>query len=43
MYYLYEKYYQPITVQYHITDCVRYLDQLCWTYKQIGLTNALSE
>ena len=43
MYYFYEKDYKPITVQYHITDCVRYLDQLCGTYKQIGLMNALSE
>ena len=41
MYYLYEKDCKPITMQYRITDCVRYLDQLCWAYKQIGLMNAL--
>ena len=36
-YYLCEKYYKPITVQYYIADCV------CWTYKQTGLMNVLSE
>ena len=43
MYYLYEKDCKPITMQYRITDCVRYLDQLCWAYKQIGLMNVLLE
>ena len=37
MYYLCEKYYKLITVQYYIVNCV------CWTYEQIGLTDALSE
>ena len=43
MYYLREKYYKPITVQYYIADCVSWVPRLCWTYKQIGLTNMLSE
>ena len=44
MYYLCEKYYKPIIVQYYIADCVSWVPRLtCWTYEQIGLTNALSE
>ena len=39
MYYLYEKYYKPITVQYYIADCVPRLTLL--DSQQIGLTNAL--
>ena len=27
------KYYKPITLQYYIDDCVRYLGQLWWTYE----------
>ena len=36
MYYLCEKYYKPITLQYYIAD-----DRLCWIYEQIELMNAL--
>ena len=44
MYHLCEKYYKPITVQYYIANCVSWVLRLtCWIYKQIGLTNALSE
>ena len=28
MYYLYEKYYKPITVQYYIDDCVNWVPRL---------------
>ena len=40
MYCLYEKYYKLITVQKYIANCVSWVPGL--TYKQIGLTNALS-
>ena len=43
MYYLCEKYYKPITVQYYIADCVSWVPRLTLTYEQIGLTNAHSE
>ena len=43
MYYLCEKYYKPITVQYYIADCVSWVPRLTLTYKQIGLRNVLSE
>ena len=50
MYYLCEKYYKPITVQYYIADCVSWVPRLTlldlqtsWAYKRIGLTNALLE
>ena len=44
MYYLCEKYYKPITVQYYIANCISWvLRPTCWIYKQIRLTNALSE
>ena len=43
MYYLCEKYYKPITVQYYIADRVSRIPWLCWTYEQIGLMNALSQ
>ena len=40
MYYLREKYYKPITVQYYIDDCVRWVSRLTlldlqtdWTYE----------
>ena len=32
MYYLCEKYYVPITVQYYIADCVSWVPRLFWTY-----------
>ena len=44
MYYLCEKYYKPITVQYCIADCVScrvFAD--CVAYEQIELMNALLE
>ena len=41
MYCLYEKYYKLITVQKYIANYVSWVPGL--TYKQIGLTNALSE
>ena len=41
MYYLCEKYYKPITVQYYIADCVGWVPRLCWTCEQTGLTNML--
>ena len=41
MYYLCEKYYKPVTVQYYIADCVRWVPKLTlldlganWTYKR---------
>ena len=41
MYYLCEKYYKPIRVQYYITDCVSWVPRLTlldlqtnWTYKR---------
>ena len=41
MYYLCEKYYKPITVQYYITDCVSWVPRLTlldlrtnWSYKR---------
>ena len=37
MYYLCEKYYKPITVQYHIADCVRRVSKLTL----LGLMNKL--
>ena len=40
----YDKYYKPITVQYYIANCVSWvLRPTCWIYKQIRLTNAVSE
>ena len=36
MYYLCEKYYKPITVQYYIDDCVSWVPRLTllnWTYE----------
>ena len=43
MYYLCEKYYKPITVQYYIADCVSWVRRLTLLDLQIGLMNALSE
>ena len=50
MYYLHEKYYKPIIVQYYTANYVSWMTRLNWldlqtnwTYKQVGLTNALSE
>ena len=43
MYFLSEKYYKSITVQYYIANYVSRVCKLpCWTYEQIGCTNALS-
>ena len=36
MYYLCEKHYKAITVQYYIADCVSWIPRLC-----VGLTNKL--
>ena len=40
MYYLYEKYYKPVTVEYSITNCVSWVPRLTlfdlgtnWTYE----------
>ena len=43
MYYLCEKYYKPIIVQYYIADCVSWVPWLILWDLRIGLTNALSE
>ena len=43
MYYLCEKYYESIIVQYYIADCVSWVPRLCWPYEQSGLMNRLSE
>ena len=41
MYYLCERYYKPITVQYYIANCVSwYLDSLCWTYEHLAERNS---
>ena len=42
MYYLCEKHYKPITVQYYIADCVSWVPRLT-LLEQTGLTNALLE
>ena len=49
-YYLCEKYYKPIIVQYYIVDCVSWVPRLTlldlwtnWNYEENGLTNALLE
>ena len=39
VYYLCEKYYRPITVQYYIADCVGWVPRV--TFEQIGLMNKL--
>lgn len=43
MYFLSEKYYKSITIQYYVAS---YVSRVCklpfWTYKPIGCTNALS-
>ena len=38
MYFLCEKYYKPITVQYYITDCVSWVPRLNF----VGLMNKLN-
>ena len=45
MYYLCEKYYKPITVQYYIDNCVSWVPRLTFLdlYQQIGLMNMLLE
>ena len=44
MYYSCEKYYKPITAQYYIANYVSWVLRLtCWIYKQVRLTNVLSE
>ena len=44
MYYLYEKYYKPITVQYYIANfLVQYLGHLYSAYEQINFMNVLLE
>ena len=46
MYYLCEKYYKPITVQYFIDHCVSWVPRLTWfnlKKKQLDLMNVLSE
>ena len=44
MYYLCEKYYKHITVQYYIADCVSWVPKLTfWTYGQTGFTNMFLE
>ena len=37
MYYLCEKHYKPITVQYYTADCVHWVPRHCWTCEQVGL------
>ena len=37
MYYLCEKHYKPITVQYYTPDCVHWVPRHCWTCEQVGL------
>ena len=39
MYYLFKKYYRPITVQYYIADCVGWVPRV--TFEQIGIMNKL--
>ena len=39
MYYLFEKYYRPITVQCYIADCVGWVPRV--TFEQIGIMNKL--
>ena len=42
MYYLCEKYYKPLTVQYYIAiELVGYLSQLCCTYEKTELMDVL--
>ena len=48
MYYLREKYYKPITVQYYIADCVSWVPRLIlldlqtnWTYERILRTELI--
>ena len=44
MYYLCEKYYEHITVQYYTAGCVSWVPKITfWTYGQIGFTNTFSE
>ena len=44
MYYLCEKYYKPITVQYYIADCVSWVPRITLLdLAKIGLTNTLLE
>ena len=44
MYYLYEKYYKPMTIQYCMANYVTWVPRLMfWTYEQIGLANVLLE
>ena len=46
MYYLCEKYYKPITVQYYIADCVSWVSRLTLLdllTNKLDLTNAISE
>ena len=43
MFYLYEMYYKPVTVQYYIASCVSLLLRLTLLDLQIGLTAVLSE
>ena len=43
MYYLCEKYYKPITVQYYIADGVSWVPRLTLLDLQIGLTDVLTE
>ena len=38
MYYLCEKYYKPITVQYYIADCVSCVPRLTWLDLQTNWT-----
>ena len=43
MYYLCEKYYKPITVQYHIINGVSWVPKLALFNLQIGFRNTLLE
>ena len=43
MYYLCEKYYKPLTVQYYIADCVSWVPRLTLLDLQTRLMNTLLE